>query len=331
MMTTIERWRRRVTALLFATLLGGAVSACEAAAADNDFKTWLDGVSKEAIAQGMRPEAVARALKGAHEIPRVIELDRRQPETTITFDQYLERVVTPQRIAEGRQRLDDNRELLKEISQRYGVQPRFIVALWAIESNFGRATGDYPVISALATLAYDGRRSAFFRKELLAAIEIVDKGYTDPDRMLGSWAGAMGQCQFMPSSYLKLAVSYNDDGRRDIWQRREDVFASIANYLASNGWRGDETWGRRVLLPPNFDVALAGLATRKSLADWRRLGVRRLDGSDLPTRDLTASLVLPDGAEGPAFLVYDNYRAVMRWNNSTYFATAVGYLADGLE
>ncbi|MGE5203424.1 MAG: lytic murein transglycosylase, partial [Acidobacteriota bacterium] len=315
----------------FATLLCGAVSACEAAAADNDFNAWLDGVSKEALAQGMRPEAVARALKDAHEIPRVIELDRHQPETTITFDQYVGRVVTPQRIAEGRQRLDDNRALLKEISQRYGVQPRFIVALWAIESNFGRATGDYPVISALATLGYDGRRSAYFRKELLAAIEIVDRGYMDPERMLGSWAGAMGQCQFMPSSYLKLAVSYNGDGRRDIWQRREDVLASIANYLASNGWRGDETWGRRVVLPPNFDVALASLATRKTLADWQRLGVRRLDGGRLPTRDLTASLVLPGGAGGPAFLVYDNYRAVMRWNNSTYFAIAVGYLADGFE
>jgi membrane-bound lytic murein transglycosylase B len=311
--------------------LGGVALACEAVAADTDFSTWLDGVSKEAIAQGMRPEAVARALKDAHEIPRVIELDRRQPETTITFDQYVDRVVTPQRIAEGRQRLDENRELLKEVSRRYGVQPRFIVALWAIESNFGRATGDYPVISALATLAYDGRRSVFFRKELMAAIEIVDKGYMDPDRMLGSWAGAMGQCQFMPSSYLKLAVSYNDDGRRDIWRRREDVFASIANYLRSNGWRGDETWGRRVRLPPSFDIALAGLTTRKSLSDWQRLGVRRIDGGALPTRDLSASLVLPGGAGGAAFLVYDNYRAVMRWNNSTYFATAVGYLADGLE
>jgi membrane-bound lytic murein transglycosylase B len=331
MMTTIERWRGRVTALLLATLLGGVALACEAVAADTDFSTWLDGVSKEAIAQGMRPEAVARALKDAHEIPRVIELDRRQPETTITFDQYVDRVVTPQRIAEGRQRLDENRELLKEVSRRYGVQPRFIVALWAIESNFGRATGDYPVISALATLAYDGRRSVFFRKELMAAIEIVDKGYMDPDRMLGSWAGAMGQCQFMPSSYLKLAVSYNDDGRRDIWRRREDVFASIANYLRSNGWRGDETWGRRVRLPPSFDIALAGLTTRKSLSDWQRLGVRRIDGGALPTRDLSASLVLPGGAGGAAFLVYDNYRAVMRWNNSTYFATAVGYLADGLE
>lgn len=330
-MTTIERWRKRVTALLFVTLLGSAVSAGQAAAADNDFNSFLDGVRKEAVAQGMRPEAVARALKDVQQIPRVIELDRRQPESTITFDQYIDRVVTQQRIADGRQRLEDNRELLKEVSQRYGVQPRFIVALWAIESNFGRSTGDYPVISALATLAYDGRRGAFFRKELLAAIKIVDRGYMDPERMLGSWAGAMGQCQFMPSSYLELAVSYSEDGRRDIWDRREDVFASIANYLANYGWHGDETWGRRVLLPANFDVALVGLGTRKSLSEWQRLGVRRLDGGSLPARDLSASLVLPGGEGGPALLVYDNYRTVMRWNNSTYFATAVAYLADEFE
>jgi membrane-bound lytic murein transglycosylase B len=330
-MTSIERWSGRAATWFFAVFFGIVIGASAAAAAETDFKSWLDGVRKDAIAQGLRPESVDRALQDAHEIPRVIELDRRQPETTITFAQYVERIVTPQRIAAGRQKMAENRALLTAVSRRFGVQPRFIMALWAIESNYGSATGDYPVISALATLAYDGRRATFFRKELLAAIEIVDHGYTEPDRMLGSWAGAMGQCQFMPSSYLKLAVSYSGDGRRDIWQRREDVFASIANYLASFGWRADETWGRRVLLPKKFDTALAGLATRKTLAEWQRLGVRRLDSGPLPARDLTASLVLPGGPDGPAVLVYDNYRAVMRWNNSTYFATAVGYLADAFE
>jgi len=330
-MTSIGRWSGRAARRILAAALGIVVAATAVAAAETDFKTWLDGVRKDAIAQGMRPDAVDRALRDAHEIPRVIELDRHQPETTITFAQYIERIVTPQRIAAGRQKMADNQALLAAVSRRFGVQPRFIMALWAIESNYGGATGDYPVISALATLAYDGRRATFFRKELLAAIEIVDRGYMEPERMLGSWAGAMGQCQFMPSSYLKLAVSYSGDGRRDIWQRREDVFASIANYLASFGWRADETWGRRVLLPKNFDAALAGLATRKTLAEWQRLGVRRLDGGNLPARDLTASVVLPGGPGGPAILAYDNYRAVLRWNNSTYFATAVGYLADAFE
>ena len=330
-MTSIGRWSGRAARRILAAALGIVVAATAVAAAETDFKTWLDGVRKDAIAQGMRPDAVDRALRDAHEIPRVIELDRHQPETTITFAQYIERIVTPQRIAAGRQKMADNQALLAAVSRRFGVQPRFIMALWAIESNYGGATGDYPVISALATLAYDGRRATFFRKELLAAIEIVDRGYMEPERMLGSWAGAMGQCQFMPSSYLKLAVSYSGDGRRDIWQRREDVFASIANYLASFGWRADETWGRRVLLPAKFDDALVGLPTRKTLAEWQRLGVRRLDGGNLPTRDLMASVVLPGGPGGPAVLAYDNYRAVLRWNNSTYFATAVGYLADAFE
>jgi len=326
-----ERRRGQAWARLLAALFGILLTASAAKAAETDFGTWLQGVRKDAVAQGMRPDAVDRALQDAHEIPRVIELDRNQPETTITFTQYIDRIVTPQRIAAGRQKMAENAALLAAVSHRYGVQPRFIVALWAIESNYGNATGDYPVISALATLAFDGRRSTFFRKELMAAIEIVDRGYMDPERMKGSWAGAMGQCQFMPSSYLKLAVSYSGDGRRDIWQRREDVFASIANYLASFGWRATETWGRRVQLPQKFDTSLVGLATRKTLADWTHLGVRRSDGGSLPKRDLTASIVLPGGSDGPAFLVYDNYRALLRWNNSNYFATAVGYLADGVE
>jgi membrane-bound lytic murein transglycosylase B len=301
-------------------------------AADTDFSTWLAGLRQDAVAQGIRPQSVERALRDVHQIPRVLELDRHQPETTLTFEQYIERVVAPQRVANGRQQLDENRPLLQAVSQRYGVQPRFIVALWAIESDYGRGTGDFPVISALATLAYDGRRSAYFRTELITAIRIIDQGLIRPEEMLGSWAGAMGQCQFMPSSYLQVAVSYNDDGRRDIWHRREDVFASIANYLARSGWRADETWGRRVLLPVSgIDPSLAGIATRKPLAEWQRMGIRALDGRDLPGRERDASLVLPDGAGGQALLIYDNFRAILKWNNSTFFAAAVGYLADGFE
>jgi membrane-bound lytic murein transglycosylase B len=309
-----------------------ATPASLASGAEMDFSVWLAGFRQEAVAQGIRPQSVERALRDVHEIPRVLELDRHQPETTLTFEQYIERVVPPQRVANGRQQLDENRALLDAVSRRYGVQPRFIVALWAIESDYGRGSGDFPVISALATLAYDGRRSAYFRKELIAAIKIVDQGLIGPDEMLGSWAGAMGQCQFMPSSYLQLAVSYNGDGRRDIWRRREDIFASIANYLARSGWHVDETWGRRVLLPVSgFDASMAGLGTRKPLAEWQRLGIRALDGRDLPGRERDASLVLPDGVGGQALLVYDNFRAILKWNNSSYFAAAVGYLADGFE
>lgn len=323
----------RATTVMIAlgAFLALALQAGAGRAADLDFGTWLAGVRQEAIAQGLRPQSVTQALSGVHPIDRVLELDRHQPETTLTFEQYIDLVVSQQRIEQGRQNLAENRALLEQVARRYAVQPRFIVALWGIESNYGKGSGDYPEISALATLAYDGRRSAYFRKELMAALKIIDQGWVRPEDMLGSWAGAMGQCQFMPSSYLQFAVSFNDDGRRDIWHRREDIFASIANYLARSGWHGDETWGRRVLLPAGFDTNLAGPNTRKPLAEWQRLGIRALDGRDLVTREREASLILPDGPNGVALLAFDNFRATLKWNNSSYFAAAVGYLADSVE
>jgi len=323
----------RATTVMIAlgAFLALALQAGAGRAADLDFGTWLAGVRQEAIAQGLRPQSVTQALSGVHPIDRVLELDRHQPETTLTFEQYIDLVVSQQRIEQGRQNLAENRALLEQVARRYAVQPRFIVALWGIESNYGKGSGDYPEISALATLAYDGRRSTYFRKELMAALKIVDQGWVRPEDMLGSWAGAMGQCQFMPSSYLQFAVSFNDDGRRDIWHRREDIFASIANYLARSGWHGDETWGRRVLLPAGFDTNLAGPNTRKPLAEWQRLGIRALDGRDLVTREREASLILPDGPSGAALLAFDNFRATLKWNNSSYFAAAVGYLADSVE
>lgn len=323
--------RTRLSVVILGAILALALQAGAGRAADLDFGTWLAGVRQEAIAQGLRPQSVAQALAGVHPIDRVLELDRHQPETTLTFEQYIDLVVSPQRLQQGRENLAEHRALLEQVARRYAVQPRFIVALWGIESNYGKGSGDYPEISALATLAYDGRRSAYFRKELMAALKIVDQGWVRPEDMVGSWAGAMGQCQFMPSSYLRFAVSYNGDGRRDIWHRHEDIFASIANYLSQSGWHGDESWGRRVLLPTGFDASLAGLGTRKPLAEWQRLGIRALDGRDLVTREREASLILPDGPGGAALLAYDNFRATLKWNNSSFFAAAVGYLADGIE
>jgi membrane-bound lytic murein transglycosylase B len=316
---------------LVASLIVLPLLAAPAVANTVDFPTWLAGLRQDALAQGVRPATLDRALAGVQPIPKVIELDHRQPEKTLDFDTYLQRVVTPARIATARQRLAENRPLLEEIGKRYGVQPRFIVALWGIESDFGRLTGGFPVVGALATLAYDGRRSAFFRSELIAALKILDHGDIAPEAMLGSWAGAMGQSQFMPSSFLSYAVDWRGDGKRDIWNRREDVFASIANYLSRVGWHPDETWGRAVRLPAGFDRSLTGIQTRKTLADWQRLGVRRTDGGELPQRDLTASLILPGGPDGNAYLVYDNFRTILKWNNSLYFGSAVGSLADGME
>jgi membrane-bound lytic murein transglycosylase B len=308
-----------------------ALAAPSGAANPVDFPSFLAGVRQDALAAGIKSATLDRALAGLRPIPRVLELDRKQPEHVLTFAEYMERLVPPQRIEAARARLAENRPLLDEIGAKYGVQPRFIVALWGVESDFGRGTGGFPVIGALATLAYDGRRSAFFRKELLNALKILDHGDIAPEAMMGSWAGAMGQSQFMPSSYLSYAVGWRGDGRRDIWNRKEDVFASIANYLSRVGWRSDQNWGREVRLPPGFDRSLAGIDSVRPLAEWQRLGVRRADGGDLPAAESAAALVRPGGDDGPSLLAYDNFRAILKWNNSLFFASAVGRLADGME
>jgi membrane-bound lytic murein transglycosylase B len=313
----------------FLATLAAALAAGPARANDMPFDEWLKAFRQEAIGKGIPTPVVDQSLAGVAPIPRVLELDRRQPETTLTFDEYITRVVNPGRVESGRARLQEHRDVLARVSQAYGVQPRFIVSLWGIETDFGRLTGNFSIISALATLAYDGRRSAFFREELMNALRIVARGHVAPQELRGSWAGAMGQSQFMPSSYLAYAVDFDGDGKADIWGSRADVFASAANYLSKVGWRGDETWGREVRLPAGFERALVDHnKVQKPLPDWQALGVRRADGGDLPTRDLSASVIQPGGADGPSFLIYNNYRVLLRWNRSLYFATAVGFLAD---
>jgi membrane-bound lytic murein transglycosylase B len=320
----------RGAALVFRAFIAGAalgVGLAFAAPAE-DFGAWLDGVRAEALGRGIRASTLDEALKGLQPIERVIELDRSQPEFTLTFQQYLDRVVPQARIDRGRQELAANRDLLKRVSERFKVPANFIVALWGVESNFGTRMGNFPVIGSLATLAYDGRRSEFFRKELLDALHILDERHIAPSLMLGSWAGAMGQNQFMPSSFRAFAVDFNGDGRRDIWTDRADVFASIANYLAKSGWRPELGWGRPVRLPAGFDRNLANGERRMKLSEWSRLGVRSASGETLPKRDVKAAMVMPDETGGPAFLVYSNYDAILKWNRSNYFATAVGLLAD---
>jgi membrane-bound lytic murein transglycosylase B len=292
------------------------------------FGRWLEDLRHEALAKGVGAPILDRALRGLKPIARVIELDRKQPEFTMTFRQYLTRVVPAARVATGKRKLNENRALLETVAKKYGVQARFLVAFWGIETDFGRLTGGFSVVRALATLAHDGRRSSYFRKELINALKILDGGHIELSAMTGSWAGAMGQPQFMPSSFLAYAVDDNGDGRKDIWTTKADVFASAANYLARSGWKGDETWGRRVSLPEGFDQALASLKVRKRLSAWQDLGVRRIDGSDLPTRDLQASVVYPGKPGGDAYIVYNNFRTILKWNRSTYFAVAVGSLAD---
>ena len=320
--------RMAATLALASVLVAGTAVAQEDGA--ESFEEWREGVRSEALVLGISPATFDTAFAEVEPIPRVIELDRSQPEVTLTFAQYLERVVPESRVAKGRELLAQHRELLEPIGRKYGVPPRFIVALWGIETNFGQFLGGFPVIAALATLAYDGRRSAYFRGELLHALRIVEDGHITADAMMGSWAGAMGQSQFMPSSFVRYAVDHDGDGKRDIWGTQGDVFASAANYLAQAGWRAGEIWGRQVALPAGFDHALTGLEVKKTLAQWQALGLRRADGGDLPQAAMSGSVVLPGGEEGPAYLVYDNYRTIMRWNRSFYFATSVGLLADGI-
>ena len=305
--------------------------------ADADFNSWLEDLRREASSQGISDATIGAALSDIELIPRVIELDRSQPEFTLTFAQYIDRVVPISRQNRAKNRLTEHRALLNEIGEKYEVQPRFIVALWGIETDFGRIQGGFKVIPALATLAYDGRRSSYFRKELLDALHILDEGHISVAAMSGSWAGAMGQSQFMPSSFRRYAQDYDNDGRRDIWTTQADVFASAANYLRGAGWRDDITWGRQVALPnsgeasPQNALVLHDNKTRMTLPEWSALGVRKADGSPLPSRALNARLVLPDGSDGAAFLVYANYESILRWNRSNYFALAVGALSDSIE
>jgi len=293
------------------------------------FWEWLADIRTEALARGISQATLDEAFDGLKPIPRVIELDRNQPEFRLTFSEYLNRVIPPSRVIRGRKKFRDHQTLLAEISRRYGVQSRFLVSLWGIETDFGRYFGGFPVIGATATLAYDGRRSSFFRNELFHALRILENGHIAASKMRGSWAGAMGQIQFMPSSFHNFAVDYQGDGRIDIWGDPGDVFASAANYLSQSGWVSNQIWGRRVRLPKPFNERLVGNKTRMRLSDWQALGVRRPNGQALPKKpDLMASVVAPDGIDGKTFIVYDNYRVILKWNASDFFGLAVGILAD---
>ena len=296
------------------------------------FNSWLVSFKQEAHSQGVSKKTLNNAFVGIKFIPRVVELDRKQPEFTLTFKQYLDRVVSKRRGKIGRAKLIEHKVLLGDISKKFNVQPRFIVALWGIETDYGRITGGFPVISSLATLAFDGRRSKFFKKQLILALKIIDGGHITASKMQGSWAGAMGQNQFMPSSFHSFAIDYDGDGSKDIWHSLPDMFASIANYLSKSGWRGNETWGRPVTLPPNFPTQLIGRKTKKQLQFWSDLGVLKLNGKQLPSVAINSSIMIPEkNGMGPAYLIYNNYGVILKWNRSNYFATAVGTLADNLK
>lgn len=296
---------------------------------NSSFDRWLDNVRRDARGQGISESVIDDALDGISPDEEVIRLDGKQPESRLTLQQYLDKIVTGKRVRQGREMLYKHGALLAGIGRKYHVQPRFIVALWGIETNYGKNTGGFSTIDALATLAYEGRRASFFRDELLAALTVLQQEHMDSDDMTGSWAGAMGQCQFMPSTFLKYAVDYNHDGKRNIWHNNGDAFASIANYLKSLGWDNHLGWGRPVKLPEHFNHRLADIAKEKTLKEWRALGVRKASGAPLPALNIPASLIfVGEGDDAVPYIIYGNYKALLKWNRSRYFATAVGMLAD---
>jgi lytic murein transglycosylase len=301
----------------------------EATAYRQDFARWVDGFRATAQAAGIGDATLQAAFANVNYLPRVIELDRAQPEFTRAVWEYLDNAVSPQRVKLGQDKLQQVRQQADDAAARYGVPAEVLAALWGVESNYGSHYGDIPTIDALATLGFEGRREAWARGQLIDALKILQNGDIDRTQMIGSWAGAMGQTQFLPSVFLAHAVDADGDGRRDIWGSMADVMASTANFVAHSGWQAGQPWGTEVQLPPGFDVGRANDALRQPAATWSAEGVRTPDGAPLP--DLgDSALLLPAGARGPAFLIGPNFRAILRYNNSNSYALAVGLLAQRL-
>ncbi len=312
-----------------------AIAHGRAAENNPEFSAWIAGVKLEASERGISTGTLDQAFTDLEPIPRVIELDRQQPEFTQTFSRYLRAVVTDARVTNGRAMMQQHAKLLAFLEWEYGVPGRFLVAFWGLESNYGVLKGEFPVVGALATLSFDGRRGAMFRRELFDALTILDRRHITVGEMKGSWAGAMGHTQFMPSNFLAHAVDQDGNERIDLWNSVPDALGSAANYLRILDWKFGFTWGREIWLPDEFDIGLVSVETvpkenKLPLSRWAVLGVKQVGGHALPHADILASLVMPEGSEGPAFLVYDNYNVILEWNRSTFYAIAVGHLADRL-
>jgi len=317
---------RRIGLLLIALSWAGL-----AYGQDADFNACKVRLKAQAIAAGVDPALSSQVIDSVQHVDRVIELDRQQPEFTTTFTDYYSKRVTPSRVEKGRQMLTTHAELLASVSDRYGVPPHYLVSFWGLETNFGGYLGKMAIPDSLATLACDERRSSFFTAELISALQIIEAGDITAESMTGSWAGAMGHVQFMPSAFLRYAMDGDGDGRRDLWGSIPDAMTSAANFLSTLGWEPGLRWGREVILPAGFDYAQATRKIRKPLSYWSALGIRDVFGQPLPQLDLSASLLVPAGAAGPAFVVYDNFDVIMRWNRSEFYALAVGRLADRIN
>ncbi|WP_424589363.1 lytic murein transglycosylase [Buttiauxella sp.] len=297
-----------------------------------EFPAYVETLKTQARSQGISDNTINSAFANVHFVDRVVKSDQNQLEKKIMLDEYLARVITPEKIEKAREQYQKHKTELNRISKRTGVQSQYIVALWAMESHFGEIQGKEDIISALATLAFEGRREAFFTKELMASLKILDQGLIKPEELKGSWAGAMGQSQFMPTSYLHYGADGDGDGKIDIWTNISDVFASTANYLQKEGWKAGGSWGREVVIPNDFDTALEGTKTNqsKTVTQWKKLGVTLKDGKPLHASNRKAWIVTPDDNLGRSFLVYNNFRTIMHWNRSYYFAISIGTMADAI-
>lgn len=305
-------------------------STTAAIAQETSFEEWLTSFRAEAAAAGIDAATIDSAFEGVTINERVFELNDNQPEFSRAIWDYLDTAVSDTKIEDGRQGLAENRILLTLVEESYGVNAETIVAIWGLESAYGRVLGNYDAIQALATLAYEGRRTGYGRAQLIGALKILQNGYADRDMLKGSWAGAMGHTQFIPTTYLAYAIDHDQDGKRDIWTNLGDVFASTANYLAASGYRPNESWGVEVRLPGNFDYALAGGGLKKPIVEWSALGAEGIRRDLLTEFDpnIRGRMILPAGARGPAFIVFENFEAILKYNRSTAYALAVAMLSD---
>ncbi|MGO4726865.1 MULTISPECIES: lytic murein transglycosylase [unclassified Inquilinus] len=311
------------------TPVPGGTPATSSLSDAQGFQQWVAAFRAEAAGRGISQATLATAFDTVQFLPKVIDSDQSQSEFTKSVWTYLDSAVSPDRIRNGQAMLAQWSSAANSAEQRYGVPKQVIVAIWGIESNYGQNFGNIEIIDALATLGYEGRRQDFAKTELYAALQILQQGDISRDRMLGSWAGAMGNTQFLPSVFLSSAVDADGDGRRDIWGSIPDVMASTANYLAQSGWQRGQPWGVEVTLPPGFDYSVAELTTKLPVAQWAAMGVRPVSGRTLPALG-DASVITPAGARGPAFLVGPNFGVIMKYNASTSYALAVGHLSDRL-
>ncbi|ABE49481.1 Lytic murein transglycosylase [Methylobacillus flagellatus KT] len=318
--------RRSLAFILVCSLFYSALSHADG----QSFDEWMQDFNRDALSQGISETTLQAALADAEPIARVVELDQAQPEFVQTFLNYLNRRVTPKQIARGQALLQEQEHLLRSVEQQYGVPAAILLAFWGLETNYGQTLGGFSTPQALATLAYEGRRHAFFRSQLLDALRIIDAGHIEAGNMVGSWAGAIGHMQFMPSTFLAYAEDGDGDGRINVWQSIPDAMVSAGRYLHSIGWRRGEPVAIEVTLPDDFAWQYAALNQKRSVEQWQEQGVQAADQQALPI-GLNAAIVLPQGWRGPAFMVFDNFSVVMQWNRSTSYALTVAHLASRLQ